>query len=106
VSRLTVSRSSPEGRLTVDSSAVASAAAAELGDTLGVRSSSGKVRTDRGRLVVDLTATIEPTADIGWVAAAADRASANARQVLGRADVSCRTRLKVARRGRELSRVR
>ena len=52
-----------------------------------------------------LTATIEPQADLATVAAAADAVSADLKKVLAREDLYCLVNLRVAQRGRQLSRV-
>ncbi|WP_432572095.1 hypothetical protein [Kineococcus sp. SYSU DK005] len=85
------------GQLRLEPDGVADAGARELELTPGVRSAGGRVLDDRGELVVELRATVEPTADLGEVAAAADGVSARLRQVLGRDDARGRVLLSVAR---------
>lgn len=102
---LSLPGSAREGRLLVDPAGAASTAADVLGDTPGVRSSSSRVLRDRGQLVVELKAVVEPTADLTSVVAATDAVSADLQQVLGRDDARARVRLAVARRARKASRV-
>ena len=70
-----------------------------------VRSVRGTINRDRGQLVARLTATIEPQADLATVGAAADAVSADLKKVLAREDLRCQVNLRVAHRGRRLSRV-
>lgn len=105
VGLLALPGSSSEGRLQADAGTVADAAAEELGGVRGVRSSRGTVQRDRGQVVVRLTATIEPDADLDAVARGADRASGQLQDVLGRDDLHCRVQLRVAGRGRPQPRV-
>lgn len=105
VGMLSLPGSAREGRLLVDPAGAASTAADVLGDTPGVRSSSSRVLRDRGQLVVELKAVVEPTADLTSVVAATDAVSADLQQVLGRDDARARVRLAVARRARKASRV-
>lgn len=85
------------GNLTVDLSALAAAAADALADGPGVRSTTGTAVTDRGRRTLELTATIESTADLAAVTAAADRVGANLDQALGEPAIACRVHLHTAR---------
>lgn len=105
VSRLTLSGSGSDGKLDADGSKVAGAAATALTNTLGVRSANGSVRRNRGQLVANLKATLEPEADLALVAASADQVSSELSQVLDRKDLRCSVELTVARRGRSLPRV-
>lgn len=106
VDELTLRGSGPEGRLVLDPSGPAATAAEVLSGTAGVRSASSRVRRERGTLVVALTATVEPTADLAAVVAASDAVTGELRQVLGREDARARVRLDVARRARPQRRVR
>lgn len=97
--------SSKQGRLTAQVKPVAQAAAEVLEATDGVRSARGTINRDRGQLVARLSATIEPQADLATVTAAADAVSGDLKKVLAREDLRCLVNLRVARRGRQLSRV-
>lgn len=105
VKRLNLKGSGSEGRLGVDGTRVAGAAADAFTDTLGVRSAKGSVRHDRGQIVANLSATIEPEADLHQVAEQADLVSAELAQVLGREDLRCSVELTVARIAKPLERV-
>ncbi|GAA0297775.1 hypothetical protein GCM10009528_13490 [Kineococcus aurantiacus] len=97
VSTLTLPGSGPGGRLHVAVDGPVEAAAAQFALLPGVRSATGRALRDRGELVVELRAVVEPTADLREVSTAADEVSAQLRQVLGRDDVKGRVRLGVAR---------
>ncbi|WP_432522634.1 hypothetical protein [Kineococcus sp. SYSU DK006] len=92
--------SGPTGSLRAEADAPARAAADVLAAVPGVRSASGRVVTDRGHLVAELTATVEPGADLAEAAAQAQAVQEQLLGVLGRPDVSGRTRLTVARADR------
>lgn len=94
-----------QGRLTAQVKPVAQAASDVLQTADGVRSVRGTINRDRGQLVARLTATIEPQADLATVTAAADAVSADLKKVLEREDLHCLVNLRVARRGRHMSRV-
>ncbi|MEV6413644.1 hypothetical protein [Kribbella sp. NPDC051718] len=93
--RLTGSDSS--GRLTTDANAAARTAGQVLAQTIGVRDGSGRIVLDRGQLVAELTATLEPSADLDVVRAAAELTSQKLHQVISRDDLHHRTELRVAR---------
>jgi hypothetical protein len=97
--------SGTDGRLTLDGTAAADAAAAVIARTPGVRSAKGKTITDRGQLVADLHVDVEPDADLRHVATATDAAMADLATVLGRDDVYSRVTLDVARSARQQPRV-
>lgn len=105
VGRMALPGSSQEGKLTADARPVAKAAGEVLGTVRGVRSSRATISHDRGQIVARLTATLDPDADLRLVADAADRVSADLRQVLGREDISCLFQLKVSSRPGSLARV-
>lgn len=105
VRQLNLAGSGAAGRLRADGSKVAGAAADAFADTVGVRSAKGRVNRDRGQLVAELTATIEPEADLALVAEQADLVSAQLAHVLGRDDLRCSVQLSVARNGASLERV-
>ncbi|MFI5493628.1 hypothetical protein [Actinoplanes sp. NPDC051859] len=105
VGMLTLPGSSGSGRLLLDPAGPATAAAEVLADTVGVRSTQGKVIRDRGQLVVELTATVDPAADLATVISAADDVTADLDCVLGREDAHARVRLSVARTHRTQRRV-
>lgn len=106
VSHVKLPGSSAQGRLTAQVGPVGGLAADVFGQTPGVRSARGSIRHDRGQVLATIDATIEPGADLGQVAAAADRVSADLRRVLERDDMRAQVRLRVARRERALPRVR
>lgn len=106
VGDLTLSGSGPGGKLRAAPGPVAQAAARVLAAAPGVRSSTGKVLHERGQLVARLTATIETTADLRAIAAAADQVAAELGAVLGREDLHCQIQLKTATRTRAQPRVR
>lgn len=106
IKRLSLVGTGSAGKLSVEGSSVAGAAASAFADTIGVRSAKGTVDRDRGHLVAHLVAVIEPEADLADVARQADLVSAQLAEVIGRADVRCSVELSVARRGRSLSRVK
>lgn len=93
------------GRLLVDPSTVAGAAAEALADTPGIRSAHGRVLRDRGELVVAITGTVDSRADLGEVVGAVDAVAATVKSVLGRDDARARIRLSVARRAHPRARV-
>ncbi|WP_045741945.1 hypothetical protein [Actinoplanes rectilineatus] len=97
--------SGASGRLLLDPAGTAGAAAEALADTPGFRSAHGRILHDRGELVVALTGTVDPRADLTTIVAAADSVAATLRAVLGRDDARARVRLSVARRARAQARV-
>jgi len=105
VSSLKLPGSSAEGRLEAKVRPIAAAAAESFASTPGVRSARGTIQCDRGQIVAKLRATIEQQADLATIAAAADRVSAELRQVTRRDDLVCQVNLAVARTARDLSRV-
>jgi hypothetical protein len=105
VGMLVLPGSGKPGRLLVDPSGPASTAAEVLAYTPGIRSTHSKVLRDRGELVVVLTGTIDPRADLTEVIAATDAVATQLRTVLGRDDARARIRLSVARRARTQPRV-
>ncbi len=105
VTRLNLTGSGAGGMLGVDASKVANAAADTFADTLGVRSAKGRVNRDRGQIVAQIDATIEPEADLSTIAEQADLVSAQLAHVLGRNDLRCSVQLTVARHGRPTDRV-
>ncbi|HEV2636476.1 MAG TPA: hypothetical protein VGX23_15105 [Actinocrinis sp.] len=105
VGMLVLPGSGKRGRLLVDPSGLASTAADVLADAPGIRSAHSKVLRDRGELVIALTGTIDPRADLTEVVAAADDVAAQLHTVLGRDDARARIHLTVARRARPQPRV-
>lgn len=105
VGSLTLAGSDAQGMLRAAATPVAQAAAEALAGTPGVRSSSGTILRERGQLVARLRATVEESADLASVAAAADRVAAELGAVLGRDDLTCQVRLRVAPRSRSMPRV-
>lgn len=92
--------SGPRGTLKVGGDGPTRAAAQVLSGVPGVRSAGGRLVHDRGRLVAELSATVEPRADLAEVAAAAGEIREQLLEVLGRPDVVGRVRLSVARADR------
>jgi hypothetical protein len=105
VGRLRLVGSDHTGRLTADANAAATAAGHTLSQTAGVRSSTGRVVSDRGQLVAELNLTIEPTADLATVQAASEQASHDMHRIVGRDDLRHRVRLHVARHEKTSARV-
>lgn len=85
------------GRLTADLSALAAAGADSVLATPGVRSASGKAVDDRGRRTLQLTVTLDPTADLAVVVAATDQACRDLGAALGDPDTATRVHLHTAR---------
>ena len=107
VGRLKLPGSGRAGGLVVDSSALLSAAAAVLEETVGVTSRDGRVWHDRRELVVELRAALDPGADLDEAADAAERAAAVLRTSLGpETPARCRVVLVRGRRWAKRSRVR
>lgn len=106
VGLLVLPGSGRNGRLHVDPSGPASTAAEVLADTPGIRTAHGKVQRDRGVLIVALTATMDPRADLGQIVAATDAVATDLNTVLGRNDAHARILLCVARRPKAQPRVR
>jgi hypothetical protein len=95
--QLRLTGSDETGRLTADSNAAARTAAEVLAQSPGVRAGSGRILLDRGELVAELTATLEPGADLDTVRDAAELTSNELHQVIGRPDLRHRVVLRVAR---------
>ena len=95
-----------EGRLLLESGALASGAAAALtAATESVSTAGGKVVEEGRRLVLDLTATVRTDADLRQVARACDSVAAQALASSGREDLTCRVRLKTSPRAGSAPRV-
>ncbi|GAA0228730.1 hypothetical protein [Cryptosporangium japonicum] len=105
VGALLLSGSDRSGRLVLSPAGPADTAASVFAETPGVRSARGHVVHERGATVVDLTATLEPHADLTDVVTASDAVAADLRTVLGRDDVTTRINLTVAGHRRSLPRV-
>lgn len=105
VDSLRLSGSDAHGKLTARARPVAQAAGDVLEMTPGIRSARGAIATDRGQVVVRITATVEPYAALADVAAAVDSMTGDLRAVLGRDDLHCQARLRVARHAKAPSRV-
>jgi len=104
----TVALPGAEGRgsLRINPSAATSTAAERLETIPGIRSARGTMQDRRGEMVAIFRATVEPTADLPAVVAAAERTSAELGHVLGIPAARCHIHLNVARRGRALARAR
>lgn len=100
VSDLRLPGSGAEGQLAVDAGSAVSAACADLQSRHDVRSARGGVRRDRGQLVIDIRATLEPRCDLAEVATAIDKTTAALTQSIERDDLFCRVRLDVGSRDR------
>jgi len=85
------------GQLAADAHSAVDAAAQALARTPGIRDGSGQIVADRGQLVAELTCTIEPTADLQSVQAAAARTVAELATVVALPTIRTRVRLRVAR---------
>jgi hypothetical protein len=105
VGTLVLPGSGRSGRLLADPSGIAGTAAEVLAETPGIRSVRGRVHRDRGQLVIDLTATLDPRADLTDVIEATDAVATDLQSVLGRDDARARVLLTVARRARPRPRV-
>jgi hypothetical protein len=88
------------GRLTADPGAVAAAAATVVQDTPGVRTARGRALDDRARRTVELTVTIEPTADLETIRDGVERVLAEVAHMLSSDLVSERAHIRVAPRER------
>lgn len=75
--------SNATGRLRVDLSAVAAAAADALAREPGVESASGKAVNDRGRRTIQIVTTVERSADLASIATAADQTCADLAGAVG-----------------------
>lgn len=88
------------GRLRVDLGDVAAATAETIDTAAGVRSTTGRGSYRRGRPTLELTAVIEPSADLAPVTAAADRAHTELVAALGDQAPDTDVHLHVARTDR------
>ena len=70
-----------------------------------MRSANGKAVTDRGRRTLQLTMTIEPTADLPTITAATDHVCHDLARALGEPDIATQVHLRVARSARNQPRV-
>lgn len=95
VSELRLPGSGSEGRLEVDASSAVTAACAELRERADVRSAQGVIRRDRGQLLIDIRATLEPRCELREVASAIDETTATLIRSLERPELYCRVRLDV-----------
>ncbi|MBB2988382.1 hypothetical protein [Terracoccus luteus] len=98
VSTLRLPGSGGEGSLRVDVGAAAKAAADELVRHDDIRSCRSSVSVERGQIVALLEPTLEPSADLAEVTAAAEAAGGKLVGFVGRDDLTYRVQLKVARR--------
>ncbi|MGM0386418.1 MAG: hypothetical protein ACQERF_10630 [Actinomycetota bacterium] len=96
----------PTGRLTIEASALTSGAAEALAQHPAVSSASGRLVEEKNRVVLALTATVSPQADLRAVASACDDVATHVLRSSGREDLACRVRVKVASRARSSPRVR
>ncbi len=94
--QLNLTGSDETGRLTADANAAASTAGKVLAQTPGVRDGSGRIVLDRGQLVAELTATLEPDADLTAVRAAAEQTAHDLHRIIGREALHHRIKLRIA----------
>mgnify|MGYP004521258487 CR=1 FL=1 len=102
---LRLTGSDRSGALLVDGSSAARTAAEVLAETPGVRSASGRVVSDRGQLLAELSVTAEPSVDLAELADAVEATTADLNAVLGRSDLRGRVAVRIARRERSQPRV-
>jgi hypothetical protein len=95
VTELGLPGSGSEGRLEVDASGAVQAACENLQTRHDVRSAKGTVRRDRGQLLVDIRAVLEPHGDLRDIASAIDATTATLVNCLERPDLHCRVRLAI-----------
>ncbi len=95
-----------QGRLRFDAKNAASTAAEVFASLPSVRSAKGTVKRDRGQLVVDLRATVDPRADLSDLADSADQIIADLAHVMGRQDLYGRVHLVVKSGDSTIARVR
>ena len=95
VTELRLPGSGSEGRLEVDARNAVNAACASLQTQHDVRSAKGTVRRDRGQLLVDIRAVLEPHSDLRDIASAVDDTTATLVNCLERPDLHCRVRLAI-----------
>jgi hypothetical protein len=94
------------GRLLVDGDALASGVASALEEgSEAITSAKGKVVDQKGTLVLDMTTSIRRDADLREVGRLCDEVAAQARRAVGRSDLACRVRVKVAPRAKRSPRV-
>lgn len=96
VANLNLPDSGGPGRSELQAKAAAQAAADALAETPGIRSARGTIKRDRGQLVLDVRATIEPTADLRVIAVAGDQVSAELVRVTSRPDLHMRVNLAIS----------
>lgn len=89
--------SAANGRLDVESSAIADAAARELGDIPGVRSVRARLVQDRGQDVLSMRGQIDSDADLVALGHATDLVSRHVAEAAARDDLQCRIQLGVHR---------
>lgn len=106
VGALALPGSDRTGRFTLAGSALTSGAAAAIARHPGVSSASGRLVEENNQVVLVLTATVSPEADLRTVARACDDIAAHVLRTTGRQDLACRVRVKVTSRARSTPRVR
>lgn len=105
--RLKLPGSGRGGTLEADSGALVDTASAALDEAPGVTSRGGRVWRDQREIVIELRAGLDPGADLGEVADAADRAGAVLATYLGpQTPARCRVLLVRGRRWARRTRVR
>lgn len=107
ISHLRLPGSGRDGKLTVDSKALLSAAAVPLDETPGLTSRDGKILRDQREQVIELRAALDPGADLDEAADAAERAAGVLGSYLGpETETKCRVVLVPSRRWAKRTRVR
>lgn len=106
VSTLSLRGDAEGGRLLLDSGALADGAAQALvASCEGVVGAKGKIVESRRQIVLDMTASIHPDADLRDVSRACDVVAAQVLRGTGRDDMACRVRLTVAHHPAKKARV-
>lgn len=106
VDRLSLASGAGGGRLVLDGSALVDGMAVALtAADVDILGAGGRLVEQKGRLVLDMTASVRGAADLSRVTHACDDVAAHVLRSTGREDLTCRVRLKVANRPRPASRV-
>lgn len=106
VDRLVLPSDPSGGNLILEGGALGTGLAAALEETsAGVLSARGRVVDHGGSLVVDVVAQVRRDADLRDLGRACDDVARHARAAVGRSDLACRVRLKVAPRAGRSPRV-
>lgn len=107
IGQLRLPGSGRDGKLTVDSGTLLSAASVPLDEAPGLTSRDGTILRDQREQVVELRAALDPGADLDEAADAAERAAGVVGAYLGpETDTRCRVVLVPSRRWAKRTRVR